>query len=85
MSLCHSIIIDPSDQKYSAASPDELALVEGAKDLGFEFRGRDRGDNQELITVVWDPITESEQRYILLSTLEFNSDRKRMSVLLKNE
>jgi len=60
LSLCHSIIIDPSDGKYSASSPDELALVDGAKELGFEFRGRQHGENQELITVVYDPKTKSE-------------------------
>jgi hypothetical protein len=28
--------------RYQGPSPDEVALVEGARQLGFEFRGRTR-------------------------------------------
>ena len=31
IALCHSIIIDKRTGKMNSASPDELALVEGAK------------------------------------------------------
>jgi len=41
LALCHAIIIDPSTKKYNSSSPDELALVEGAKILGYEFLGKD--------------------------------------------
>ena len=37
MAVCHTVIIDPKKGTYNASSPDELALVEGAKFLGFEF------------------------------------------------
>lgn len=37
LALCHTVIIDPRKGTYNASSPDELALVEGAKELGFEF------------------------------------------------
>jgi magnesium-transporting ATPase (P-type) len=40
MALCHSVIIDPETQNYNSTSPDELALVEGAKRLGYEFKSR---------------------------------------------
>lgn len=30
LSLCHSIVIDKRTNKMNSASPDELALVEGA-------------------------------------------------------
>jgi hypothetical protein len=30
---------------YNASSPDELALVNGAKYLGLDFKGRDEDDN----------------------------------------
>ncbi len=29
-------------RRYQGPSPDEVALVEGARQLGFEFRGRTR-------------------------------------------
>ena len=41
VALCHSIIIDKRTGKMNSASPDELALVEGAKRQGFSFEGRD--------------------------------------------
>jgi|Dee2metaT_FD_contig_21_7968888_length_276_multi_2_in_0_out_0_1 magnesium-transporting ATPase (P-type) len=37
MALCHSVTIDARDGSYSAASPDELAFVQFAKDAGYEF------------------------------------------------
>ena len=64
----------------NSASPDELALVEGAAQQGYTFKGKDaegvisierRRDGQVL-------------RYALLNTLEFNSTRKRMSVILRD-
>jgi phospholipid-transporting ATPase len=41
LALCHAIILDPRTQKYNSSSPDELALVEGAKQLGYEFLNKD--------------------------------------------
>lgn len=42
LSLCHTIIIDAKKGTYNAASPDELALVNAAKQFGFEFMGINR-------------------------------------------
>ena len=41
LALCHAIILDPRTKKYNSSSPDELALVEGAKNLGYEFLNKD--------------------------------------------
>lgn len=39
MSLCHSIITESKDGKilYNASSPDELALVNFARFIGYEY------------------------------------------------
>ena len=44
LGLCHTVITDEKETKdgqkyiaYNAASPDELALVNGARHLGFAF------------------------------------------------
>lgn len=44
LGLCHTVIADEKKTKegqkyiaYNAASPDELALVNGARHLGFAF------------------------------------------------
>lgn len=59
---------------YQAASPDEEALVLAARNLGYVFLAR----TQDTIT-----ISELGKRrvYKVLAMLDFNSDRKRMSVL----
>ena len=48
LSRCHTIIIDARTGKFNASSPDELALVNAAKQFGYEFVGKD-GD--EVCTV----------------------------------
>uniref|UniRef100_A0A8B9IKJ9 Phospholipid-transporting ATPase n=1 Tax=Anser cygnoides TaxID=8845 RepID=A0A8B9IKJ9_ANSCY len=62
---------------YQAASPDEEALVLAARDLGYVFLSRTQ-----------DTITISElgvkRTYKVLAMLDFNSDRKRMSVLVRD-
>jgi len=45
LALCHTIIVDEKKKTYNAASPDELALVNAAKQFGYEFKGIDKDDN----------------------------------------
>jgi magnesium-transporting ATPase (P-type) len=44
LALCHDIIIDEKKGVYNAASPDELALVNAAKQFGYEFAGCNADD-----------------------------------------
>ncbi|KAI9257440.1 hypothetical protein BY458DRAFT_588874 [Sporodiniella umbellata] len=62
--------------EYKAESPDEAALVNAAKDAGFAFVKR-RGN---LLTV---DVLGEEKSFKVLDILEFNSDRKRMSVIVE--
>jgi magnesium-transporting ATPase (P-type) len=39
--LCHSVIIDPKNGHYNSSSPDELAIIEGAKLLNSLFLSKD--------------------------------------------
>jgi phospholipid-transporting ATPase len=47
LSICHTVIVENNNGKvtYNASSPDELALVNGAKFLGYSFKCRDEDDN----------------------------------------
>lgn len=78
LSLCHTIVIDKNTNAYNAASPDELALVNFAKQMGYKFTDIDKDDNM----VVNIP-GRGELKYKLLHVCEFTSSRKRMSVILK--
>ncbi|KAM9946077.1 hypothetical protein ACTFIT_004369 [Dictyostelium discoideum] len=64
--------------KYQAASPDEESLTLTAARYGFILKSRE--DN--IITI---SVHGREERFELLNVLEFNSYRKRMSVIVKNQ
>lgn len=83
LALCHTVIPEHPDPNnlnnlvYKAQSPDEAALVATARDIGFTFVAREQD------TIVMDALGE-ERRFTLLNVLEFNSTRKRMSVILRS-
>ncbi|XP_040895608.1 phospholipid-transporting ATPase IF isoform X1 [Toxotes jaculatrix] len=97
VSLCHTVQIsydqpdclvgggDPfshangfssNHMEYYASSPDEKALVEAAKRIGVAFTGSS-GDTMEIKTF------GKSEKYKLLHVLEFDADRRRMSVILQ--
>jgi len=83
LALCHSVLADkPEPQSdpflinYKAESPDEAALVAAARDAGFPFVGKTK-DTLEI------EVMGQSEKYTLLKMLEFNSTRKRMSVILR--
>ncbi|XP_064898103.1 phospholipid-transporting ATPase IK isoform X4 [Columba livia] len=79
LALCHTVMVEEKGDQlvYQAASPDEEALVLAARNLGYIFLSRTQ-----------DTITISElgmkRTYKVLAMLDFNSDRKRMSVLVRD-
>ena len=82
LSLCHTVISERPDEEnpnridYKAQSPDEAALVATARDCGFVFVGREAN-------TVHVRIKGEDKYFEILNVLEFNSARKRMSVILK--
>ncbi|KAJ0404779.1 hypothetical protein ATCC90586_009393 [Pythium insidiosum] len=89
LSLCHTVIPETvegsSEVRLSASSPDEQALVSGAKYFGFSFESRGLGIARVRITnkgLMTNKNADSELvEYKILDVLEFTSDRKRMSVV----
>ena len=77
MALCHTIVIDTRKNAYSASSPDELALVNAAKEFGVVFKEIDADNNYIL------EIDGESKKYKLLDICEFNSTRKRMSAIYR--
>lgn len=68
--------------KYNASSPDELALVNFAKFCGIEYAGTDEQDNA--IIKINNGSSESEQVIEVLHIFEFDSTRKRQSVVIRD-
>ena len=71
---------DTANLKYNASSPDELALVNGARYLGATYIGRDSQNNN--IALV--NMRGQELKFELLNTIEFDSARKRMTSIFRN-
>lgn len=40
LAVCHTVMVENGGSKYSASSPDELALVNGSKDVGIVYNSR---------------------------------------------
>ncbi|XP_063057432.1 phospholipid-transporting ATPase IC [Engraulis encrasicolus] len=78
LALCHTVMTEWKEgaPHYQAASPDEEALVGAARELGWVFLSRTR-----------DSLTVSQLghtcQYQLLTLVDFTSDRRRMSVLVR--
>jgi phospholipid-transporting ATPase len=83
LAVCHTVIperMDDNDPKkitYQASSPDEAALVDGARSLGFFFHTR----KPKSVTI---SVEGKDIEYEILTVNEFNSTRKRMSVLVRD-
>lgn len=81
MAVCHTIVPEETEEgkvEYHGSSPDESALVRGASHLGviFETRTPDH--------VIIKKLGE-QHKYNIDYTIEFNSDRKRMSVIVHTD
>lgn len=68
---------------FQAASPDELALIRAAQELGFVVIDR----NAQSITLRTQPggsdSPEMRETYEILDVIEFSSKRKRMSIVVR--
>ncbi|CAJ0573777.1 unnamed protein product, partial [Mesorhabditis spiculigera] len=79
LALCHTVMPERDNGRlvYQAQSPDEAALTSAARNFGFVFRSR----TPQSITI---SVNGKEEVYELLCILDFNNDRKRMSVICRN-
>lgn len=88
MALCHECMVEHNklgDIDYIGQSPDEIALVDAARHIGYKFGGV-KDDEIELKIL---PFGSDGQRirelYEKYCVLEFDSDRKRNSILLRDK
>ncbi|KAL1122527.1 hypothetical protein AAG570_002858 [Ranatra chinensis] len=79
MSVCHTVIPEKlkiGEIVYHASSPDERALLHGAKSFGFVFDVR-TPNSVEIFAL------GQRETYEILNVIEFTSARKRMSVIVR--
>lgn len=82
LAVCHTVVAEDDEKRpgttiYQAASPDEGCLVKAARELGAVFI--DRTEQSVTIEVLGEKMT-----YELLDIIEFDSTRKRMSVIVRD-
>ena len=88
LAVCQTVIPEgertPEQIVYQAESPDELAFVVAAKRFGFFFSNR----TSTTVEIIEQSLSKSEKdssrTYEVLNLLEFNSTRKRMSVIVRS-
>ncbi|KAK9509761.1 hypothetical protein O3M35_007001 [Rhynocoris fuscipes] len=80
MSVCHTVIPEKpqfgNEIIYHASSPDERALLHGARNMGFVFDTR-TPNSVEIIAL------GMREKYEILNVIEFTSSRKRMSIIAR--
>ncbi len=83
LALCHTCLPEVNDGEieFQASSPDELALVKAAQELGFLVIQRSSQSTTLRITNTGGE--HVEQVYEILDVIEFSSKRKRMSIITK--
>jgi phospholipid-translocating ATPase len=86
IALCHTCVPEKDEEgnvSFQAASPDELALVNAAQDLGYVVVNR--LSNSITIKVFLSGTSEdpSYETFEVLDIIEFTSARKRMSVIVR--
>ena len=86
MALCHTCLPE-RDKKgnisFQAASPDELALVKAARELGYLVI--DRQPTSLTVRAIQSSPNENtvDEVYEILDVIEFSSSRKRMSIVVR--
>lgn len=82
LALCHSVTPTSDNGKldYQASSPDEVAIVRFTESVGLALVARDRHK-----LVLRHSASGRLMHYSILYTFPFNSDTKRMGVVVRNE
>eukprot|EP01039_Chlorochromonas_danica_P007893 gene7893-8706_t len=81
LAICRDVIPEKVDGviRLSASNPDDEALVCAAEYFGYRF-----ADRREKYCVVFNTETNVEEEVEVLATIEFSSQRKRMSVIIRD-
>jgi len=91
LATCHEVVLEVTGSEastgnkpsYTGMSPDEVALVTAAQQAGITFQRRNRLGGGICELEIQDP-TGKVSTYRVPEVLQFNSDRKRMSVILQS-
>ena len=83
LSLCHTCSVEVNDdgiEEYICVSPDSIELVKAAKSQGWKYEESGNPD----IKIVIKGENGQKINYEKLQIIEFSSDRKRETIIIKN-
>ena len=84
LAVCHTVVVDKDPRSgevlYQASSPDELALIQGAKQSGLVLTER-----TQTVMKIMNELTGQAEEYEILQEFPFDSDRKRMTLIVKHK
>ena len=86
LAICHTCIPETNQEgeiNYLAASPDELALVKAAQEMGYVVADRQAGSIRIKTHPRGSEEVAHEEVYQILDVIEFSSARKRMSIIVR--
>ncbi|KAF1966372.1 phospholipid-translocating P-type ATPase [Bimuria novae-zelandiae CBS 107.79] len=86
LALCHTCLPEVQEDgktHFMASSPDELALVQAAQDMGFLLINRDVHKITLKIMPTGADTEAVTETYEILDVIEFSSKRKRMSIIVR--
>ncbi|KAI1358505.1 hypothetical protein F5Y08DRAFT_321671 [Xylaria arbuscula] len=84
IALCHTCLPETSEDgkiTFQAASPDEVALLQAAQQMGYLLV--DRPSQSIKLRVSTQSGDYSTETYSILKVIEFSSNRKRMSIVVR--
>ena len=83
LAVCHTVVVDndpvTGEIIYQASSPDELALINGASQVGLILQSK----SQTSMTIQND-LSGHNEIYEILAEFPFDSDRKRMTLVVRS-
>eukprot|EP00917_Polyrhabdina_sp_WS-2016_P000211 GHVP01000406.1.p1 GENE.GHVP01000406.1~~GHVP01000406.1.p1 ORF type:complete len:1031 (-),score=162.48 GHVP01000406.1:363-3398(-) len=80
LAICHNVtpaFEEDDTMVYHAASPDEVAIVKWANSIGVKLINRNREE-------CWLEVQNEIQKFQILETFPFTSERKRMGIIVKD-
>ena len=83
LALCHDVFPEKNKNDeiiYQGASPDEISLVKGAQQLGYEYQSKNFSEIK-----IFDQVHNVEKFYDIKVIFPFDSNRKRMTVIVFNK
>jgi phospholipid-translocating ATPase len=87
IALCHTCIPERRNQsdeiRFQATSPDELALVTAAQEMGYLLASRQNSTVTIKMSHAGDDGDTITETYEVLHVIEFTSSRKRMSIVVR--